>query len=167
MAKPVGEFNELDCLRALVAKYYGVNSDGSLGSGNLPVNANLEIDESTLATSAKQDTQITAEQAILAALNARLGKGAANLATSQVTSTGTAATLVTARATRRSVLITNLEDPATESAKIAYVGPATVTTGNGYPILPGQSVPFTWVGLIQVIDDTTNHAVLAITDEYD
>lgn len=87
--------------------------------------------------------------------------GAANLATSQVTSTGTAATLVNARPTRRSVLIRN-----TDAANSVWVGPATVTTGNGFLIKAGESVPFTWTGLLQIIDNGS-HAVVAIADEYD
>ncbi len=86
--------------------------------------------------------------------------GAANLATSQVTSTSSAATLVVARPTRRSVLIRN-----TDAANSIWVGPATVTTANGFLIKAGESVPFTWVGLIQVID-SGSHAVVAIADEY-
>lgn len=114
------------------------------------------------ATSAKQDTQITAEQAILAALNARLGKGAANLATAQVTSTGTAATLAIARSTRRSILFTN-----THATGSVWIGPATVTSSNGQKLGPGQSCPFTWVGLFQIIDDASTHCVVIVADEYD
>lgn len=88
--------------------------------------------------------------------------GATNLATSQVTSTGTAATLAAARATRRSILFTNLS-----SSGSVYIGPATVTTGNGQKLGPGQSCPFTWVGLFQVIDDGATHCVVNVADEYD
>lgn len=114
------------------------------------------------ATSAQQDTQITAEQAILAALNARLGKGAANIAISQATATGTAATIAAARATRRSVLFTN-----THASASCWIGPATVTAGNGQRLGPGEACPFTWVGLYQVIDDGATHPVVCVSDEYD
>lgn len=89
-------------------------------------------------------------------------KGAANLATAQVTSTGTAATLVAARATRRSVLFRNVS-----ASGSVWIGPATVTSSNGVELKAGESVPFTWVGLLQVIDNTTDHCVIAIADEYD
>ncbi len=92
-------------------------------------------------------------------------RGAANLVSSHVTSTGTAATLVAGRATRRSVLIRNIE--AVASGKDVWVGPATVTSSNGTKIAAGESLSFSWVGLLQVIDDNTNHAVLHIADEYD
>lgn len=89
-------------------------------------------------------------------------KGAASLATSQVTSTGSATTLAIARATRRSVLFTN-----THASASVRIGPATVTAGNGQILGPGQSCPFTWVGLFQIIDDNTNHCVICVADEYD
>lgn len=104
----------------------------------------------------------TTQASVLAALNARLGKGAANLATSQVTSTGTATTLAIARPTRRSVLFTN-----TSATGLVRVGPATVNAGNGQILGPGQSCPFTWVGLFQVIDDNISHCVVCVADEYD
>lgn len=88
--------------------------------------------------------------------------GAANLATSQVTSTGTAATLAVARPTRRSVLFTN-----THASGSVRIGPATVTAGNGQVLGPGQSCPFSWVGLFQVIDDNSTHCVICVADEYD
>jgi hypothetical protein len=89
-------------------------------------------------------------------------KGAANLASSQVTSTGTAATLAAARATRRSVLFTNKDTTGT-----VWIGPATVTSSNGQILGPGQSCSFTWVGLFQVIDDTADHCIVSVLDEYD
>lgn len=87
--------------------------------------------------------------------------GAGSLATSQVTSTGTAATIAIARATRRSVCFTNTH--ATGSVRI---GPATVTAGNGQILGPGESKVFTCVGLYQVIDDGSTHCVVCVADEY-
>lgn len=72
--------------------------------------------------------------------------GAANIATNQVALSVTAGTLVAARATRRSVMIKNL-DP---SIKV-YIGPATVTVANGMELKGGESVSVDWVGLIQGI----------------
>jgi len=88
-------------------------------------------------------------------------KGAANIASSQVTTSTSAATLAIARATRRSILIRNMD-----AAISVYVGPATVTTGNGMLLKAGESCPFTCVGLIQVIA-ASGTPVVAIADEYD
>lgn len=89
-------------------------------------------------------------------------KGAANLITSQVTSTGSAATLAIARSTRRSVLFTNTHDTAS-----VRIGPVTVTAGNGQILGPRESCPFTFIGLFQVIDDGATHCVICVADEYD
>lgn len=113
------------------------------------------------ATAANQATQITAEQAILAALNARLGKGAANLASSQVALSTSAATVAIARSTRRSVLIRNLDTSIS-----VYIGPATVTSGNGMLLKAGESLAFTFVGLLQGIAASGTPSV-AVSDEYD
>lgn len=148
------------------------------------------------ASAANQTTQITAEQAIQATLGVTTGaavvtdangtiqqylrglvklfitvggafvsikelKGAANNAVSQVASSTTAATLAIARATRRSITIKN-----TDAAITVYVGPATVTAGNGMPLKAGESISKTWVGLVQVIAASGTPTV-AIDDEYD
>ncbi len=118
-------------------------TDNGDGTVSLNISADLTLDPTNLATNA----------------------GAAHLATTHATSTGTAATLVVARPTRRSVLIRNVE--AAGSGKNVWVGPATVTSAVGTLIAAGESLSFTWVGLLQVIDDNTNHAVLNIADEYD
>lgn len=86
--------------------------------------------------------------------------GAPSLAIGRGTASSTAGTLAVARATRRSILIRNLD-----TALTIYVGPATVTTANGFPLLPGESCPFSWVGLIQVISVSGTPA-WAIADEY-
>lgn len=87
--------------------------------------------------------------------------GAANLNIVRQTSTASAATLLVARATRRSAVIRNLD-----AANSVWVGPATVTTANGFEIKAGESVPITWVGLLQIIDNGS-HAAVAVADEYD
>jgi hypothetical protein len=63
--------------------------------------------------------------------------GAVNFATGQVAITGSAAHIVAARTTRRAVLVTN-----THASLLLYVGSASVTTGNGQQIPPGQSLSF-------------------------
>lgn len=73
-------------------------------------------------------------------------QGAANMANGQIATSTAAATLVAARATRRSVVIKNMDATIT-----VYVGVATVTAANGLPLLAGESVSIDWVGLIQVI----------------
>jgi hypothetical protein len=86
--------------------------------------------------------------------------GPANVAVSQVTATTTAATLAGARATRCSLVIKN-----TDAAITVYVGPATVTSGNGMPVKAGESLAVSWVGLVQVIS-ASGSPVVAIWDEY-
>lgn len=72
--------------------------------------------------------------------------GAANMGHNQVAASTDAATLVAARAGRRSVTIKNLD-----AAIVVYVGKATVTAGNGMPLKAGESISIDWTGLIQVI----------------
>ncbi len=86
--------------------------------------------------------------------------GAANEANSQVIASITAGTLVIARATRVSCLFKN-----TDASITVYVGAATVTTGNGFPLLPGQSIVVTGQNLFQVIA-ASGSPVIAIIDEY-
>ena len=57
-----------------------------------------------------------------------------------------AATMVIARATRKSVLIRN-----TDAAISVYIGPATVSAVNGMLLKAGESVPVDTTALIQVI----------------
>lgn len=86
--------------------------------------------------------------------------GAANLATGQVTA-GSAGTLVIARATRRQVTVKN-----TDTSITVYIGPATVTSGNGMPVKAGESITVRWVGLVQVLA-ASGSPVVAYMDEYD
>lgn len=87
--------------------------------------------------------------------------GATNLTVTQVTVTGIAATLVADRATRRSVLFRN-----THTTASCWIGPSTVTAGNGFLLKAGESIPFTWTGLFEVIDDGVTHPVVHVADEY-
>ena len=89
------------------------------------------------------------------------GAGAANLATSQVTASGTAGTVAIARPTRRQVTIKN-----TDAAITVYIGPATVTSGNGMPLKAGESITVRSVVLVQVIA-ASGSPVVAVMDEYD
>lgn len=86
--------------------------------------------------------------------------GSANTAVSHVTASTSAATLAIARPTRTSLFILN-----TDAAITVYVGPATVTAGNGIPLAAGAGISVTWVGLVQVIA-ASGTPVIAIWDEY-
>lgn len=94
-----------------------------------------------------------------ATVNASLG-GAAHVATSQVATSGTAGTLAIARSTRVSLLVRNLDTSIS-----VYIGPATVTSGSGMLLKPGESVVVTAITLWQVIAASGTPAV-AIVDEY-
>jgi hypothetical protein len=72
--------------------------------------------------------------------------GAASIASGQVTATGSAQTLIAARATRRSVSVMN-----TSASDPVYIGPATVSASNGHYIPPRGSVSVDTIALIQVI----------------
>lgn len=87
-------------------------------------------------------------------------QGAANLASSQVTTAVTAGTLAIARPTRRRCTYKNLDTSIT-----VYIGPATVTALNGMEVKAGQSGEFTWVGLMQVIA-ASGTPIVAIHDEF-
>lgn len=90
------------------------------------------------------------------------GTGAAHGTTSQVTSTGTAATLAIARPTRRGMLFRN-----TDAANSCWFGPSVVTSSNGFLLKPGDAVIVTSTQLWQIIDDGSNHCAVSICDEYD
>jgi hypothetical protein len=87
--------------------------------------------------------------------------GAPNQASGQVTASTTAATLIAARTTRRSVLVRNLD-----STISVYVGPATVTSANGMLLKAGESVPLDTRALIQVIA-ASGSPVVAFYEVYD
>jgi hypothetical protein len=86
--------------------------------------------------------------------------GAAHEANSQVTATGTAGTLIIARATRVGCLIKN-----TDASITVYIGAATVTAANGMPLKAGESVVVSAQTLIQVIS-ASGSPVVAVFDEY-
>lgn len=72
--------------------------------------------------------------------------GAANVASGQVATSTTAATLIAARATRRSFTVINHD-----AAINVFIGPATVTAGNGFLVKPGTSATIETTALVQVI----------------
>lgn len=87
--------------------------------------------------------------------------GAPTLNNAQQTSTGTAATLLIARPTRRGAVIRNV---ATTGS--VWIGKATVTTGNGLELKAGENIAVTFTGITQIIDDTSTHCAVAFWDEY-
>jgi hypothetical protein len=87
--------------------------------------------------------------------------GAAHYANGQVTTSTVAGTLVAARATRRSVTIKNLDASIT-----IYIGAATVSTVNGLPLKPGESISVDTNQLIQVVA-ASGSPVTAYMESYD
>ena len=73
-------------------------------------------------------------------------QGAANLATTQITCSGSAQQMFAARATRRSLVITN-----TDTTNTVYFGTAAVTTGTGSAILPNTSMGIPTTAAVYVI----------------
>lgn len=72
-------------------------------------------------------------------------QGSTAIATGQVVITSTAATFLAARDTRKRVVIRN------NSSTDCWVGPATVTTANGFRIEVGYSLTLYTTALIQAI----------------
>jgi hypothetical protein len=86
---------------------------------------------------------------------------AGNVANSQVTATGSAATLLAARATRRYALIRNLDNTLS-----GYAGATTVTSANGMRIDAGESKRWDSTALCQIIAPSGG-PVFAVEDYYD
>lgn len=84
-------------------------------------------------------------------------------ATGQVTPTATAATLAAARDTRKSILVYN------GTNMTVFIGPVTVTTGNGFGIPAGASLEVSTTALLQNIVSTVTGltGVLHYSETYD
>ena len=76
-------------------------------------------------------------------------EGGTGWATGQVVPTASAATLLAARETRLHATIFN------NTNMTVFVGPATVTNANSFPLLPGAAVDFYHTALLQLIVDST------------
>lgn len=87
--------------------------------------------------------------------------GAPNYANGQVAASTSAATLLAARATRRSAMFVNMD-----AAITVYIGAATVSASNGVPLKPGQSISIDALGLFQVIA-ASGSPVVAFIEVYD
>lgn len=84
-------------------------------------------------------------------------------ATGQVTPTASAATLLAARETRKSVLIYN------GTNMTVFIGPASVTTANGFGMPPGSSLEISTTVLLQNIVSTVTglSGVVYYSETYD
>lgn len=81
------------------------------------------------------------------------------IANGQVAPTAVAATLLAARALRRQVTFKNI------GAVTVYIGVATVTTANGLPLDPGESITLQSTALVQAITASGTGNV-AYVEEY-
>ena len=95
----------------------------------------------------------TAGSGTVATINALLSD---TLANSQVAPTASAATLIAGRAARIRVTFKNI------GSVTVYIGIATVTTANGLPLDPGESITLNTNALVQAItaSGTGNVSVL-------
>jgi hypothetical protein len=89
-------------------------------------------------------------------------QGSTAIATGQVVVTTTAATFLAARDTRKRVIIRN------NSSTDAWIGPATVTTANGFRVEVGCSLTLYTTALIQaIIASGTMTGDVDYVEEYD
>lgn len=89
-------------------------------------------------------------------------QGSTAIATAQATVTTTAATLVAARDTRKRLVIRN------NSNQDVWIGPATVTTANGFRVYPGESLTLYTTALVQaIIASGTMTGTVETIEEYD
>lgn len=91
------------------------------------------------------------------------GVGAQLIATGQVTPTGSATTIVAARSGRTIVTVVN------GTNMTVYIGPATVTTANGFELRAGAGKSFPTTALLQCIvaSATGLSGVLSYDEEYE
>ena len=91
-------------------------------------------------------------------------QGSTAIATAQTNITNSAATLIAARDTRKRVIFVNRQ------AEAVFIGPATVTTSNGFQVDPGAGLTLYTTALIQGITSaaTLNSAIkIHSLEEYD
>lgn len=120
-----------------------------------------------VAITAGAGTNIAADERTINSIVVKIQRvgelGSSAIATSQVVPTNAAGTLIAARETRKRVLITN------NSNQDTWVGPATVTTANGYIVPVGATLTLYTAALIQAIigSGLTMTGVISILEEYD
>ena len=119
-----------------------------------------------VAITAGSGTAVAADERTIAATTVYVQRvseiGSTAIAVARITPTTSPATLVAARDTRKRLVITN------NSNTTVYVGPATVSTANGYPIGVGYTLTLYTTILVQCIIATgTASADVACVEEYD
>lgn len=120
-----------------------------------------------VAITAGAGTVIAADERTINAVAVKVQRvdeqGSTAIATGQVVVTTIAATLVAARETRKRVVLFN------DSNQDIYVGPATVTTANGFRVPAGYSLTLYTTALTQAIIGTglTMAGSVDYIEEYD
>ena len=119
-----------------------------------------------VAITAGSGTAVAADERTIAATTVYVQRvseiGSTAIAVARITPTTSPATLVAARDTRKRLVITN------NSNTTVYVGPATVSTANGYPIGVGYTLTLYTTILVQcIIASGTASADVACVEEYD
>lgn len=102
-----------------------------------------------VAITAGAGTDIAADERTIATVAVKVQRvvveGGTAIATGQVVPTATAATLLAARETRKEVTFVNLTNMA------VFIGPATVTTANGFELPAGAGITVPTTALFQII----------------
>lgn len=110
-----------------------------------------------VAITAGSGTTIGADERSINSVNVKVQRvvveGGTSFATGQVAPTNSAATLLAARETRKSVTFVNV------GTVDVYIGPATVTTGNGLKLEVGASITMYTTALIQAITSSGTGSV--------
>lgn len=88
--------------------------------------------------------------------------GAANVVTGTATAGVASGVLVAARATRRSVIVSN-----THATDAAWVGPGVVSAANGYSLPAGQQATFHTVAALNCLRSAGNNITLSFVEVYD
>jgi hypothetical protein len=137
-------------------------SNTSMENSLTDIETNTTQTNSTLSNT---NTYIQSTNTKLDATNTKLDaltKGAANVAIAQTAMSTSAAQIVAARATRRSVTVKNMDASIT-----VYVGTtAGVTSGNGFPLAAGEGLTIDGVSALYGIAASGTPSVASV-DQYD
>lgn len=119
-----------------------------------------------VAITAGSGTTIGADERTINAVAVKVQRvdeqGSTAIATGQVVVTTTAATFVAARDTRKRLIIRN------NSNQDCWIGPATVTTANGFRVEVGTSLTLHTTALVQaIIASGTMTGDVDYVEEYD
>jgi len=125
----------------------------------VPIPDNIPITAGSGTTAATDERTINA---ILAHVQRVDEQGSTAIATGQIVVTSTAGTLVAARDTRKRLVIRN------NSNQDCWVGPATVTTANGFRVDVGYALTLHTTALVQaIIPSGTMTGDIDYIEEYD